>query len=793
MPIIAKVNTPTKLYLYYPYGALNSPKVSVYDSVGKLRGVRNLVPTSTVSDLYTTSSTADSDPTITLPDIGDYELRYSHEVGGASTRISTDVLTVGVNPTPDIDLNSLGDPTFYLEDNKLGNTTSKVLLRVLNDSGSLVDIGEDARAVYTGQSAVDTIAVNDGDALTLKLSGLTSTITDIDLSPAGQTTTVVTTATPHLLPNGATVAISGSDSTPAINGSFVVSDVTTNTFKITASSAVTAAGDAGTADAAPAKTATFVAKQASTTAASAGSHDAGDANTTATIVVDGKPEQTINLSGVNGLANYIAAINAQVRGVSCFETTGKITLESDTFGTNSSITLSSLGSNFAAKTGLAAGTFTNTATQNVADADKVTFAEIKTIIEDAVTQTVAGDLLKVTQTTDNKIVLTSQLGELGSESKIEMTSASTGLAQSLGFTTLGTGASAAVGRLATETLAEYSATDSAYSASITAPTLEGTYFLLWYDDGSLVSGFGDTNGIQPKLALSQATGGLTAVTLNLGYRATPTAAISAHTNTKILMTRKSTELPVAEAITDSKGKVVFDLAPGEYLTTFSKDGIVFNTNNLLLTVGTESVNVYSLAVDFLKPTYIVDPVLPVNTCELYATLNQIDGTPLRDTEVLVNQKGEAIQSSGVGTFGKPKVFKSDKNGLVKFDLVRGTKVEVTIMSASLTRVFTVPSEALTISTSTTADASVITTTTPHGLSTGDKVTITGHSVTTLNTTFTVTVTGDTTFTIPHKPATGGTGGTALPISVNFLSLMSDSPDAFDIIKLDVPSAPRRSL
>lgn len=65
-----------------------------------------------------------------------------------------------------------------------------------------------------------------------------------------------------------------------------------------------------------------------------------------------------------------------------------------------------------------------------------------------------------------------------------------------------------------------------------------------------------------------------------------------------------------------------------------------------------------------------------------------------------------------------------------------------------------------ITSNTLANPTVVTTATPHGLVTGNVVTISGVSTSspTINGTFTVTVTGASTFTIPVNVATAGTGG-----------------------------------
>lgn len=65
-----------------------------------------------------------------------------------------------------------------------------------------------------------------------------------------------------------------------------------------------------------------------------------------------------------------------------------------------------------------------------------------------------------------------------------------------------------------------------------------------------------------------------------------------------------------------------------------------------------------------------------------------------------------------------------------------------------------------ITSSSVANPTVITTTVPHGLVTGDTVVIANHSGSTpsLNNEYTVTVTGTTTFTVPVNVTVGGTGG-----------------------------------
>lgn len=70
--------------------------------------------------------------------------------------------------------------------------------------------------------------------------------------------------------------------------------------------------------------------------------------------------------------------------------------------------------------------------------------------------------------------------------------------------------------------------------------------------------------------------------------------------------------------------------------------------------------------------------------------------------------------------------------------------------------------------SSTANPAVITTSSPHGLSTGNSVTIAGHSDASINGTYTITVTNTTQFTIPVNGATNGAGsGGAVALAADY--------------------------
>lgn len=83
-------------------------------------------------------------------------------------------------------------------------------------------------------------------AITVTQQGNGAGISDGTITAIGIGATSTVTSTAHGLADGDVVNISGSDSTPSIDGRYVISGVTLNTYDIVPSAAVTVAGTAGT-------------------------------------------------------------------------------------------------------------------------------------------------------------------------------------------------------------------------------------------------------------------------------------------------------------------------------------------------------------------------------------------------------------------------------------------------------------------------------------------------------------------------------------------------------------------
>jgi hypothetical protein len=230
--------------------------------------------------------------------------------------------------------------------------------------------------------------------------------------------------------------------------------------------------------------------------------------------------------------------------------------------------------------------------------------------------------------------------------------------------------------------ATYSAATSGYEADLSPIDSEGSYYIVWYDDG-VFEHYQELLGLVPKE--------YELVSMEVFYT-TGSAAIP-HVGTTVLFLRTSDEEPIAQDVTDSSGFVSVVIPPDEYYVILSKSGVVYSRNNVEIVVvdtTTKVGNDFQYESDYLTPTFF--PLASaVDTATLYANLYNFDGTPMGDTDILISlEQGPGNFSNNV-VFGHSVVVKTNKSGYVTFDLVQGITVTVTIMSHSLRRTIVVPS------------------------------------------------------------------------------------------------------
>lgn len=158
-----------------------------------------------------------------------------------------------------------------------------------------------------------------------------------------------------------------------------------------------------------------------------------------TIRIDGGRVQSLTLANGDdaSVAAAVAAINAQLEDGKAVISGGQIKIESDTFGSNSQVTITGLGAGVGAALGLAVGS-SDAIDEWADDGSAVTFAEIKARIESTVKDTTAGDRVAVTQDSNGYLVLTvTEYDDDPADTEIDLSAAGASIAGLLGIDGLG--------------------------------------------------------------------------------------------------------------------------------------------------------------------------------------------------------------------------------------------------------------------------------------------------------------------------------------------------------------------
>jgi hypothetical protein len=287
------------------------------------------------------------------------------------------------------------------------------------------------------------------------------------------------------------------------------------------------------------------------------------------------------------------------------------------------------------------------------------------------------------------------------------------------------------------TNAPYVAGASGYEVAHTFLNQE-QYFIVWFT-GAPATPF----SMEPALVLTPAgaeTCRFTVATLE-GNNGQP------HIGTTVLASL-SDGTAVAQALTDIEGEAVLNLDPTNYVISLEKSGVVFSKNNFTLEVinsreissdpllyspeATE-IQAFQIITGSFTPTFTA-PISPAPMCQMFADIYRMSGKPLSHANVQVRLLHTPQLFSGVAVFDTQATYRTDGSGHVEFMLVQGVKIEVIIAPLSLRRIITVPK--------------------------GDDAV---------------------------DPNTGQY------IPINLIDLMSNADDVFDIIKAEIPAAPRRTL
>lgn len=159
--------------------------------------------------------------------------------------------------------------------------------------------------------------------------------------------------------------------------------------------------------------------------------------------------------------------------------------------------------------------------------------------------------------------------------------------------------------------------------------------------------------------------------------------------------------PVVQKRTSDAGKAIFRLEDGSYIASIRKTGVLFNVNNLTLTVQapveTNDNELYFFVDTPFAATFDTAALVTPETKSLMTVdLIDIEGNPLVEARILLTNEFTPYTVGGIGgtlgVMGTNRVLETDYNGHAEIYLLRGAKLVATFEGTSIRRTFTVPDE-----------------------------------------------------------------------------------------------------
>ena len=161
--------------------------------------------------------------------------------------------------------------------------------------------------------------------------------------------------------------------------------------------------------------------------------------------------------------------------------------------------------------------------------------------------------------------------------------------------------------------------------------------------------------------------------------------------------------PLEYAKTDSDGKVQFRATNGSYVVSFRKTGVVFDKNNLAVTVvdnkSVHNANVAYLLTGYLSPTFAGEDVFTsADRSLMKVNLADLLGEPIVGASILITNHHVPSSKTGASTkkaivLGPPIRIVTDGDGHAEISLLRGIDVTVAFEGSGVRRDLTVPSQA----------------------------------------------------------------------------------------------------
>jgi hypothetical protein len=141
--------------------------------------------------------------------------------------------------------------------------------------------------------------------------------------------------------------------------------------------------------------------------------------------------------------------------------------------------------------------------------------------------------------------------------------------------------------------------------------------------------------------------------------------------------------------TDSSGEVSFSLDPDEYSVKFFKPGVSIDAYTLTVEED-DDIQEFEIAATAVE----VSPPDSPEVCRIYADFVDQGGSAIEDFKVTVTNLFSPSASSGLSVVEGSASYETNSEGHVEFDVVRGTKVKVSLVTTGLTRDITAPNQAV---------------------------------------------------------------------------------------------------
>jgi len=140
--------------------------------------------------------------------------------------------------------------------------------------------------------------------------------------------------------------------------------------------------------------------------------------------------------------------------------------------------------------------------------------------------------------------------------------------------------------------------------------------------------------------------------------------------------------------TDPSGNATVLLDASSYVVRAAKPGLSCVDQTFTVT-NTGGLTPQSFQVDC--ESILVAPPASPTLCRIYADFITQDGLPFFQFKVVVNNKYDPASAAGMAMIESSRTHQTDANGHLEFDVVQGSRIQVSLVTTPWTREFVVPS------------------------------------------------------------------------------------------------------